>query len=63
MISAFYPYLGVVKDRLSGRLSEQILNNFEGIIGRILNFGTDKLFSISGDSTPKKMLTQQKVLV
>ena len=39
-----YSALEVVKDRLSSYLSVLTLNNFGGIIGKMFNFETDKLF-------------------
>ena len=55
----FCPYLRVVKDRLSSRLSIKTPNNFGGIVGKMFNFGTDQLF-LSGDSKQKTISPDKK---
>ena len=44
LFCVFYPYLGVVKDRLSNWLAVQTLNDFWRDNWKILNFRTDSLF-------------------
>ena len=58
----FCPYLRVVKDRLSSRLSIKTPNNFGGIVGKMFNFGTDQLF-LSGDSKQKNNFPRQEVVL